>query len=413
MATSTQSSISIHAPREGSDESREDDPITKSLFLSTLPARGATRINTRRRRKGGISIHAPREGSDYRRSGIFLTLQNFYPRSPRGERRTRRACPLQGAAFLSTLPARGATSIDSIEHSIPTDFYPRSPRGERPNDHIGREVGWVFLSTLPARGATWGGPADANGVAISIHAPREGSDVPEGVMGPRLLVISIHAPREGSDGTHPRKWAEALCISIHAPREGSDGTGSTDRMVVYVFLSTLPARGATGVRMAYDKHMDQFLSTLPARGATYLQYVLLLHQAISIHAPREGSDGTHPRKWAEALCISIHAPREGSDYYARPKVKRQIISIHAPREGSDTDIWWVGDYSDKFLSTLPARGATCAGKIHLSVGHISIHAPREGSDPRPGRSARPAAYFYPRSPRGERPKFWRNVNRKS
>ena len=34
------------------------------------------------------------------------------------------------------------------------------------------------------------------------------------------------------------------------------------------------------------------------------------------------------------------------------------ISIHAPREGSDTDIWWVGDYSDKFLSTLPVRGAT-------------------------------------------------------
>ena len=36
-----------------------------------------------------------------------------------------------------------------------------------------------FLSTLPARGAT----------------------VPEGVMGPRLL-ISIHAPREGSDYLH-------------------------------------------------------------------------------------------------------------------------------------------------------------------------------------------------------------------
>ena len=55
-----------------------------------------------------------------------------------------------------------------------------------------------FLSTLPARGATSCGPALTTTHSISIHAPREGSDK---VLSdnPGLVNISIHAPREGSD----------------------------------------------------------------------------------------------------------------------------------------------------------------------------------------------------------------------
>ena len=37
-------------------------------------------------------------------------------------------------------------------------------------------------------------------VAISIHAPREGSDHMGHFDGFQPLDISIHAPREGSDG---------------------------------------------------------------------------------------------------------------------------------------------------------------------------------------------------------------------
>ena len=37
---------------------------------------------------------------------------------------------------------------------------------------------------------------------------------------------------------------------------------------------------------------------------------------------------------------------------------------------------------------------------------ISIHAPRKGSDGTSLMLARPLWYFYPRSPRGERPKAW-------
>ena len=55
---------------------------------------------------------------------------------------------------------------------------------------------------------------------ISIHAPREGSDLYLGTDDPDE-DISIHAPREGSDimgGINDGN----VDISIHAPREGSD-----------------------------------------------------------------------------------------------------------------------------------------------------------------------------------------------
>ena len=56
--------------------------------------------------------------------------------------------------FLSTLPARGATWERIKSAYAITDFYPRSPRGERPEKlYTAKEV-----------------------KAISIHAPREGSD---------------------------------------------------------------------------------------------------------------------------------------------------------------------------------------------------------------------------------------------
>ena len=56
--------------------------------------------------------------------------------------------------------------------------------------------------------------------------------------------------------------------------------------------------------------------------------------------------------------ISIHAPRTGSDSTFCPDVCQLSISIHAPRTGSDS--FGTADVTDteKFQSTLPARGAT-------------------------------------------------------
>ena len=58
-------------------------------------------------------------------------MNNFYPRSPRGER-------------LFAIWVSCANK----------NFYPRSPRGERHMVHVHIAIDAGFLSTLPARGAT-------------------------------------------------------------------------------------------------------------------------------------------------------------------------------------------------------------------------------------------------------------------
>ena len=146
-------SISIHAPRTGSDGMRTQDEIRETLFQSTLPARGATWYVQGDSAEQCISIHAPRTGSDFRRqvARFYLRIsihaprtgsdpvgdvfrsrsRNFNPRSPHGERRaksssTRRICP-----FQSTLPARGATTTGKNCTRKQLHFNPRSPHGER------------------------------------------------------------------------------------------------------------------------------------------------------------------------------------------------------------------------------------------------------------------------------------------
>ena len=64
----------------------------------------------------------------YSKYGVDL---NFYPRSPRGERPYAPTLLAAAELFLSTLPAWGATTAQSVTRTGVTYFYPRSPRGER------------------------------------------------------------------------------------------------------------------------------------------------------------------------------------------------------------------------------------------------------------------------------------------
>ena len=56
--------ISIHAPREGSDQKIQNIRKKCLVFQSTLPVRGATKPYYSMDCTIVISIHAPREGSD-------------------------------------------------------------------------------------------------------------------------------------------------------------------------------------------------------------------------------------------------------------------------------------------------------------------------------------------------------------
>ena len=106
----------------------------------------------------------------------MTTLQNFYPRSPCGERLNKITYQRQIYQFLSTLSLRRATRLGLLGwlrvlisiHALLAEsdggfgagswprgnFYPRSPCGERHNLTQGVFNLFTFLSTLSLRRAT-------------------------------------------------------------------------------------------------------------------------------------------------------------------------------------------------------------------------------------------------------------------
>ena len=214
--------------------------------------------------------------------------RNFYPRPPRGGRRTagrwaigsriflstpsaRRAtlvvCPRrQGGLFLSTPSARRATSrvCDIIE--LLHNFYPRPPRGGRRRALGGLYAKYAFLSTPSARRATAFEGLTGRHSSISIHALREEGDSKIGETG-KLLLIFLSTPSARRATEFAAEFKAACKISIHALREEGDSTaslycsgmenfyprpprggrlkGDSSKMAGIIFLSTPSARRAT------------------------------------------------------------------------------------------------------------------------------------------------------------------------
>ena len=101
------------------------------LFLSTLSLRRATLFFGRDASKPRISIHALLAESDKSVINGIMERDNFYPRSPCGERPLLKSSLLQ-SQFISihALLAESDTSpIPAVTRVA--NFYPRSPCGER------------------------------------------------------------------------------------------------------------------------------------------------------------------------------------------------------------------------------------------------------------------------------------------
>ena len=284
-----------------------------------------------------ISIHAPRTGSDDRslRRGP-LRVHHFNPRSPHGERPD---CERRSEWVASITP-------------------PPPPRGRH---RFPPKTGGFFVNLkppLPARGATT--PPDEGPVAraISIHAPRTGSDQLHSTRTPPRRDISIHAPRTGSDRHGASRETARFHFNPRSPhgerpawREPSAATHSdfnprsphgerqkppaAHQPPEIYFNPRSPHGERQSTRPRCTAHRA-FQSTLPARGATCGRAVM--HQA---------------------LTISIHAPRTGSDADLLKNMEvTNNISIHAPRTGSDVIHTGISRFAFQFQSTLPARGAT-------------------------------------------------------
>ena len=197
---------------------------------------------------------------------LICPLPDFYPRSPCGERRVT-VLGIQHKVgisihallaesdmraenhansqqeFLSTLSLRRATGGGHISKARTENFYPRSPCGERPIINCNCNFTQKFLSTLSLRRATARRESRQQPAGISIHALLAESDTNRR---PIFLcrTISIHALLAESDesiGTlrtvkvnfYPRspcgerrdviaEMTEAQSISIHALLAESD-----------------------------------------------------------------------------------------------------------------------------------------------------------------------------------------------
>ena len=102
-------------------------------FQSTLPVGGATVMLPSAAGSGSISIHAPRGGSDFVHEIANAIVDVISIHAPRGGSDSITAWTKpQPTIFQSTLPVGGATcSVRSFLFPGPY-FNPRSPWGERP-----------------------------------------------------------------------------------------------------------------------------------------------------------------------------------------------------------------------------------------------------------------------------------------
>ena len=170
----------------------------KNQFLSTPSARRATQLHALGAEVVVISIHALREEGDSKNSSPSPGTANFYPRPPRGGRRTASRC------------------FRSLQY-----FYPRPPRGGRPAISVPPYTSTVFLSTPSARRATTiSGQIEAAEQFLSTPSARKATDRLNALVS--KLVISIHALREEGDHAAGCRCVRCRPISIHALREEGD-----------------------------------------------------------------------------------------------------------------------------------------------------------------------------------------------
>ena len=212
--------ISIHALLAESDGESVVKIVEQWAFLSTLSLRRATSYP---------GLQSAR-------------LQNFYPRSPCGERRPVPTAPPPPANFYPRSPC-GERLSTAIVTQHPRDFYPRSPCGERrvnialfcvliaisihallaESDSAARML-YQPTSYFYPRSPCGERPCKTQcpaGPVISIHALLAESDFFVLVQG-RHMQISIHALlAESDEESKATVWHDAQ-ISIHALLAESD-----------------------------------------------------------------------------------------------------------------------------------------------------------------------------------------------
>ena len=146
--------ISIHVPRVGDDPVKEVIKFDLFTFLSTSPAWGTTVGAAVAALHILISIHVPRVGDDAAEAENRAAGAQFLSTSPAWGTTHGNGPGHALAGFLSTSPAWGTTRAGGHHLGNDSHFYPRPPRGGRRSQLRTVATGMAFLSTSPAWGTT-------------------------------------------------------------------------------------------------------------------------------------------------------------------------------------------------------------------------------------------------------------------
>ena len=223
------------------------------------------------------------------------------------------------------MPSSETTSVE--------DFYPRPPRGGRQSVHLVGSVSVKFLSTPSARRATDTPEQLARYKEISIHALREEGD--PGVVDHVGFIDRFLSTPSARRATTIRRCSRCQThISIHALREEGD-VGLQHDGVAYTFLSTPSARRATLMRIYILSSSSVFLSTPSARRATKTPIAIAAAIAnFYPRPPRGGRPSTQATGKTYTVFLSTPSARRATPA-DRPEGDAEQISIHALREEGD------------------------------------------------------------------------------
>ena len=342
----------------------------------------------------------PRGGRRTAKHSSCYCKKYFYPRPPRGGRLLLAGTLHSDRKFLSTPSARRATPAIRLVGAYARKFLSTPSARRATAATAAREISNEFLSTPSARRATAALPSAECLENISIHALREEGDARrDGKPDPRNNFYP-RPPRGGRPLDNGFVSAAELFLSTPSARRATKGAQLLRARRLYFyprpprggrrhagllfgggggFLSTPSARRATQGRCP-DCQPLEFLSTPSARRATY-----------SHRAERRVRGYFYPRP-----------PRGGRPGQIIHTVDVADISIHALREEGDRT---TGKYImfKKYFYPRPPRGGRRAGRAPARSAFLFLSTPsaRRATWLTPSSTTRPCN-FYPRPPRGGR-----------
>ena len=282
-------------------------------------------------------------------------------------------------------------------------------------------------------------------VAISIHAPRTGSDSRPASPSCKATNFNPRSPHGERLASFP---ADIMLANHFNPRSPHGERQSWARGCVspFAFQSTLPARGATTrLTMAGrgTSHFNprsphgerhgrfaslvlsvEFQSTLPARGATARCVYVPLPRDFNPRSPHGERRNARSLSSTRSAYFNPRSPHGERPMPAFGRPASTLISIHAPRTGSDrlppsrplpclrfqstlpargaTNAVFITSDTTIFQSTLPARGATGKSELGAALALFQSTLPARGATGRGLHQRGRDADFNPRSPHGER-----------